>query len=100
MKLPEDIIVRPVLSEKSYGDIANKKYTFVVDRKATKHDIRNAIETIYKDQGVRVDRVNTVNCPGKVRVRGRIRGMTPAHKKAYVRLTEDSGTIKFFDSLN
>ena len=78
-----DIIIKPILSEKSYGSIPNKKYTFVVDGRATKTQIKAAVEEIF---GVDVEKVNTVNVRGK-------------YKKAYVQLKKDSKAIAFFESL-
>ena len=85
-----DIIIRPILSEKSYKDIANKKYVFVVDTKATKTQIKNAVQEAF---GVKVKAVNTVNVKGKLKRQGRSEGYTSDIKKAYVTLTDDSDTI-------
>ena len=92
-----DIIIRPVLTEKSYADIANKKYTFVVASKANKVEIKKAIEEIF---GVKVRNVNTVNVRGKEKRQGLTSGKTSSYKKAYVQLTADSKPIEFFESLN
>ncbi len=92
-----DIIIRPLLSEKSYADIANKKYVFVVDKKSNKTEIKLAIEKLFD---VQVESVNTVNCRGKLKRMGRNEGFTPAYKKAIVQLKADSKTIEFFDSLS
>ena len=91
-----DIIIKPVLSEKSYDGIALKKYTFKVAKTATKTDIKRAVETIF---GVKVAKVNTSNVDGKVKRMGRNEGRTAAYKKAIVQLTEDSKAIEFFESL-
>ena len=91
-----DIIIKPVLSEKSYDGIALKKYTFKVAKTATKTDIKRAVEQIF---GVKVASVNTVNVSGKVKRMGRNEGRTPAYKKAIVQLTADSKAIEFFESL-
>lgn len=91
-----DIIKKPVLSEKSYEGIASKKYVFVVDSKANKTQIKNAVEEAF---GVKVRKVNTVNVRGKFKRQGRSEGYTAAYKKAYVMLTDDSEAIKFFESL-
>ena len=72
------------------------KYTFKVDKRATKSDIKRAVEEIF---GVKVAKVNTVNCDGKIKRMGRSEGRTPSFKKAYVQLTADSKRIEFFDSL-
>ena len=92
-----DIIIRPLLSEKSYADIANKKYVFVVAKNSNKTEIKLAIEKLF---GVEVDSVNTVNCRGKLKRMGRYEGYTPAYKKAIVQLKQDSKSIEFFDSLS
>lgn len=92
-----DIIIKPILSEKSYADIANKKYTFKVAKSANKVEIKKAIEDIF---GVKVKSVNTANIDGKLRRQGKTQGYTSDYKKAYVTLTEDSKTIEFFDSLS
>ncbi len=92
-----DIIIRPLLSEKSYADIANKKYVFVVDKRSNKTEIKLAIEKLFD---VQVESVNTVNCRGKLKRMGRNEGFTPNYKKAIVQLKADSKTIEFFDSLS
>ena len=92
-----DIIIRPLLTEKSYSEIANKKYVFVVDKKANKTEIKLAIEKLFD---VQVESVNTVNCRGKLKRMGRYEGYTPAYKKAIVQLKKDSKSIEFFDSLS
>ena len=92
-----DIIIKPILSEKSYADIANKKYTFKVAKSANKVEIKKAIEDIF---GVKVKSVNTANIDGKLKRQGKTQGYTSDYKKAYVTLTEESKTIEFFDSLS
>ena len=92
-----DIIIRPLLTEKSYGDLANKKYTFLVNKNANKIQIKNAIEKIYDK--VKVEKVNTANYDGKMKTQGRTQGYTASYKKAYVTLKEDSAEIKSFESL-
>lgn len=91
-----DIIIKPILSEKSYGGIPNKKYTFVVDCRATKTQIKAAVEEIFK---VDVAKVNVVNVRGKYKRQGRTEGYTGKYKKAYVQLKKDSKAIAFFESL-
>ncbi|MDE6371984.1 MAG: 50S ribosomal protein L23 [Clostridia bacterium] len=91
-----DVIISPILTEKSYDGIADKKYTFKVASDATKTQIKVAVEDIF---GVKVAKVNTVNVNGKKKRMGRSEGMTSAYKKAIVTLTEDSKTIEFFESL-
>ena len=92
-----DIIIKPILSEKSYADIANKKYYFKVAKKATKTQIKSAIEEIFK---VKVASVNTLNVYGKIKRQGRTEGLTGNYKKAVVKLAADSKSIEFFDSLS
>lgn len=92
-----DIIKKPVLTEKSYAGIPVKKYVFVVDNNATKGQIKNAVEEIFN---VKVEKVNTVSVRGKLKRQGRSQGYTSDYKKAYVKLTDDSKSIEFFDSLS
>ena len=91
-----DIIIRPLLSEKSYAGIKDKKYSFVVAKNANKTQIKLAIEEIF---GVKVKSVNTMNVLGKFKRMGRHEGYTPDRKKAIVTLKEDSKAIEFFESL-
>ncbi|HBP52669.1 MAG TPA: 50S ribosomal protein L23 [Clostridiales bacterium] len=91
-----DIIIEPILSEKSYDGIANKRYTFKVVKSATKTQIKAAVEQIFQ---VKVDKVNTSNYDGKVKRMGRNEGRRSAFKKAIVTLTDDSKAIEFFESL-
>ena len=96
MKTAYDIIVRPVLTEKSYDIIADKKYVFVVDIHANKTQIKAAVEEIF---GVKVDSVNTLRTMGKMKRQGRTQGRTPEIKKAYVTLKKDSKPIEFFEGM-
>jgi len=91
-----DIIIKPVLTEKSYDDIAMKKYSFIVDIRANKLDIKRAVEEVF---GVTVRKVNTLRQVGKLKRQGYTSGRRPETKKAFVTLTDDSKTIEFFDSL-
>ena len=91
-----DIIIAPILSEKSYDGIPNKKYTFKVAVNATKGQIKDAVEKIF---GVKVAKVNTLRYDGKVKRMGRYEGRTSQYKKAVVTLTENSKAIEFFESL-
>ena len=91
-----DIIIEPILSEKSYDGIANKRYTFKAVKSATKTQIKAAVEQIFQ---VKVDKVNTSNYDGKVKRMGRNEGRRSAFKKAIVTLTDDSKAIEFFESL-
>lgn len=95
--LAQDIIIRPLLTEKGYDGIAGKKYTFIVAKSANKTQIKLAVEKLF---GVQVESVNTVNCKGKLKRMGRNQGYTPDYKKAVVQLKADSKTIEFFDSLS
>ena len=95
--IAHDIIIRPILSEKTYGDIANKKYTFEVAKSANKTQIKKAVEEIFK---VKVESVNTANVFGKIKRQGKHEGLTGNYKKAIVQLTADSKSIAFFDSLS
>ena len=92
----EDIILKPVLTEKGYDGIADKKYAFYVKKDANKTEIKMAVEKIF---GVKVASVNTVTCKGKLKRMGRHEGYTPDHKKAIVTLTADSKALEFFESL-
>ena len=95
--LAHDIIIKPLLSEKSYAGIKDKKYYFIVAKNANKTQIKLAIEEIF---GVKVDKVNTANCHGKLKRQGRYEGYTSDYKKAAVQLKQDSKSIEFFDSLS
>ena len=91
-----DIILKPIITEESMMGTAFKKYTFKVAKDANKAEIKAAVEEVF---GVKVSKVNTLNCKGHLRRSGRYEGYTPAWKKAIVPLTEDSDTIDFFDGL-
>ena len=93
----EDIIIKPLLTEKGYDGLADKKYSFIVAKSANKTQIKLAVEKLF---GVDVKSVNTVNCKGKKKRMGRNEGYTPDYKKAIVQLEADSKTIEFFDSLS
>lgn len=92
-----DVIIKPILTEKSYEGIANKRYTFKVAPNATKSQIKEAVENIFK---VKVEKINIVNVHGKIKRQGRTSGLTGNYKKAIVTLTSDSKSIEFFDSLS
>ncbi len=92
-----DIIIKPLLTEKSYAGVATKKYTFVVAKKANKTEIKLAVEKLFD---VQVESVNTANVRGKLKRVGRSEGYTPAYKKAIVQLKADSKPIGFFESLS
>lgn len=96
MKLAQEIILAPVITEESMMGIADKKYAFKVAKDATKVDIKKAVEQLF---GVKVAKVNTMNVKGHLRRYGRFEGYTQSWKKALVTLTEDSKTIEFFDGM-
>ena len=93
----EDIIIKPILTEKGYDGIASKKCTFKVAKGANKTEIKFAVEKLF---GVKVDSVNTSNVRGKLKRMGRNEGLTSSYKKAVVQLTEDSKPIEYFNSLS
>lgn len=96
MKSVYDIILRPVLTEKTYDSIADKRYCFEVDVHAGKTEIKAAVEEIF---GVKVASVNTLRQEGKLKRQGRFQGRRPERKKAYVTLTKDSKGIEFFEGM-
>ncbi|MEE1076670.1 MAG: 50S ribosomal protein L23 [Acutalibacteraceae bacterium] len=94
--LAQDIVIRPIVTEKSMMGIADKKYTFEVAKAANKIEIAKAVEELFK---VKVAKVNTVSMRGKLRRQGRYEGYTKSWKKAYVTLTADSKPIEFFEGM-
>ena len=96
MKAAQDIILKPVITEASMSGIADRKYTFIVAKQANKTEIKQAIETIFD---VKVERVNTVRQIGKVKRMGLHSGRRAEVKKAYVKLTESSKPIAFFEGM-
>ena len=97
MKSMYDIIIKPIITEKSAQLVENLQYTFEVAKDANKTEIKLAIERIF---GVQVESVNTVSCKGKIKRMGRSEGYTSDYKKAIVQLKQDSKSIEFFDSLS
>ena len=97
MKSAYDIIKKPVLTEKSYADMSERKYTFEVAVGANKTEIKQAIESIF--EGVKVESVNTMHTLGKIKRQGRFQGRTPEIKKAIVTLKKDSKKIPFFEGM-
>lgn len=95
MKDYRDIIIKPVVTEKSMDLLADNKYTFIVDKKANKTEIKNAIETIFK---VKVVNVSTLNMEGKIKRVGRYEGKTPSRKKAIVTL-KPGHKIRIFEGM-
>ena len=96
MKTVYDIIQKPVITEAGIEDVQNKKYTFRVAKDGNKIEIKNAVEELFK---VSVEKVTTINMKSKPKRLGRSEGRTSEWKKAIVKLTPDSKTIEFFDSL-
>ena len=96
MKLAQEIIIKPIITEASMMGVMTKKYTFKVASDANKIEIAKAVEELF---GVKVAKVNTITVNGKMRRYGRFEGYTASWKKAVVTLTEDSKTIEFFDGL-
>ena len=92
-----DVILKPVLTEKSMNIMADKKYTFLVHPDANKSQIKEAVEKMF--DGVKVAKVNTQNKDGKTKRRGMVFGKTAKSKKAYVQLTADSADIELFEGL-
>ena len=97
MKSPYDIIISPVISERSMELNEERKYVFKVDKKANKSEIKAAIETIF--DGVKVEKVNTMNLLGKKTRLGRIEGKKSVWKKAIITLKDDSKTIELFEEM-
>lgn len=89
-----DIIKRPVITERSMDILNDRKYTFEVDVRATKTQVKNAVEEIF---GVKVEKVNIMNYKGKFKRMGRYTGYTNKRRKAIVTLTEDSKDIEIFN---
>ena len=92
-----DVILKPLVTEKSMNGMADKKYTFLVHPEANKTMIKEAVEKMF--EGTKVARVNTMNLEGKTRRRGLTFGKTAKRKKAIVFLTEDSKDIEIFSGL-
>ena len=92
-----DVILKPIVTEKSMNAMAENKYTFQVHTEATKSQIKEAVEKMF--EGTKVKRVNTMNLDGKTRRRGMTVGKTAKTKKAIVTLTEDSKDIEIFQGL-
>ena len=92
-----DVLLRPVLTEKSMEGMATKKYTFMVHPEANKLMIKEAVEKMFP--GTKVEKVNTQNLDGKTKRRGMVVGKTAKQKKAIVQLTADSKDIELFTGL-
>ena len=92
-----DVILKPIITEKSMNAMSEKKYTFLVHPEANKTQIKEAVEKLF--DGAKVAKVNTMNCSGKTKRRGMVYGKTAKTKKAIVQLTEDSKDIELFEGL-
>ena len=92
-----DVILKPVITEKSMSGMGEKKYTFLVHTQANKSQIKEAVEKMF--EGTKVKKVNTINYDGKKKRRGLVTGKTSKTKKAIVQLTEDSKDIEIFAGL-
>ena len=92
-----DVIIKPVVTEKSMSGMTEKKYCFLVHPDATKPMVKTAVEKMFP--GTKVQSVNTINQDGKNKRRGMVTGKTAKTKKAIVKLTEDSKEIEIFQSL-
>ena len=92
-----DVILKPVITEKSMDGMASKKYTFLVHPEANKTMIKDAVQKMFP--GTKVASVNTMNCDGKNRRRGMVVGKTAKTKKAIVQLTADIADIEIFEGL-
>lgn len=106
MKAPQDIILKPVITEKSVDNMAESKYTFKVAKNANKVEIAQAAEALFS---VEVVKVNTMNCTGRAKRVGRFVGKKPDYKKAIITINPEpsngkdgkkrKGTIEFFDGM-
>ena len=92
-----DVILKPVITEKSMAGMGEKKYTFLVHTEANKSQIKEAVEKMF--EGTKVKKVNTMNMDGKSKRRGMVVGKTAKTKKAIVKLTEESADIEIFEGL-
>lgn len=96
MKDPRDIIIRPVITERTSDMMSEMKYTFEVDIRSNKTEIKQAVEQIFK---VKVESVRTMRMPAKPKRYGRYSGYRPEWKKAIVKLTSDSKPLEFFETV-
>ncbi len=92
-----DIILKPVVTERSMNEMVDKKYVFYVHPDATKVQIKEAVEKMF--EGVKVDKVNTMNMIGKIKRRGKTFGRTAKRKKAIIKLTPESNEIEIFQGM-
>ena len=96
MTNPHDIIIKPIISEQSMDQMADKKYVFRVDTRANKTEIKHAVEKVFD---VQVDKVNVMNMTGKIKRMGRNEGKRADWKKAIVKLKPESKEIEFFEGM-
>ncbi len=96
MKTAYDIVIKPIITERSMDETSYKKYTFQVLKSSNKTQIKKAVEEIF---GVKVEKVNVMNCLGKFKRMGKTFGKTADTKKAIVTLTPDSKEIEFFEGM-
>ncbi len=96
MRSAYDVILKPIISERSMDLAPSKKYTFKVATDANKTEIKLAVEEVF---GVEVKKINVINMDGKLKRMGRTQGRRAAYKKAIVTLTDDSKEIEFFQNL-
>lgn len=96
MRAPQDIILRPIVTEHSLECLSQNKYTFKVATDSNKIEIAKAVEELF---GVEVKKVNTMHCRGRAKRVGRFEGYKPDWKKAIVTLTDDSKPIEFFEGM-
>ncbi len=96
MRTPYDIVIRPIITERSMEEMTEKKYTFEVLKDANKTEVKKAIEKLFS---VDVEKVNTLNVVGKTKRMGKYVGKTRSWKRAVVKLTPDSKEIEFFEGM-
>ncbi len=96
MKTPYDIVIKPIVTERSMEEMTEKKYTFEVYKNANKSEVKKAVEKLF---GVNVEKVNTINVTGKMKRMGKHVGRTRNWKKAIVKLAPDSKEIEFFEGM-
>lgn len=96
MRTPYDIIIKPLVTEKSMEDMTEGKYTFEVDKRANKSEVKKAVEEIF---GVKVEKISTMNVKGKEKRMGKFVGRRKDWKKAIVKLAADSKPIEFFEGM-
>lgn len=96
MRAAQDVVIKPIITERSMEGLQSGKYTFKVLKASNKIEIAHAVEELF---GVKVAKVNTINCKGRAKRMGATSGYKPDWKKAIVTLVEGSKTIEFFDGM-